>query len=70
MAVRILFISIFFFSPRIVERRSAQRNFQLIIITHDKDFIDKLCGVEKVEHYIEVVRNERFVHFFLTRPRL
>lgn len=49
---------------RIVERRSAQRNFQLIVITHDKDFIDKLSGIERVEHYIEVIRNERFVQFF------
>lgn len=46
---------------RIVEKRSAQRNFQLLVITHDEDFLKKLFRVEKVEHYLEVKRDNRWV---------
>ncbi|XKL64892.1 hypothetical protein PGB90_004978 [Kerria lacca] len=43
----------------IVERRLVQRNFQLIIITHDEEFLKRLFTVEKVEKYLEVKRDNR-----------
>lgn len=43
----------------IVTMRSVQKNFQLLVITHDEEFIDKLSRVDKVDRYLKVVRNER-----------
>jgi DNA repair protein RAD50 len=37
----------------------AQKNFQLLIITHDEEFLDRLSKVEKLELYYRVSRNEQ-----------
>lgn len=42
----------------IVNSRSRQKNFQLIIITHDEEFLTKLTQVEKLDYYIQVSRNK------------
>lgn len=57
---KILFV--FHFLRRIVERRLVQRNFQLIIITHDEEFLKRLFTVEKVEKYLEVKRDNRYIY--------
>lgn len=41
----------------IVNSRSRQKNFQLIIITHDEEFLTKLTRVDKLDYYIRVSRN-------------
>ncbi|GFY39787.1 DNA repair protein RAD50 [Trichonephila inaurata madagascariensis] len=41
----------------IVQSRSEQRNFQLIIITHDEDFIELLGRSETVEHFYKVSKD-------------
>lgn len=39
---------------RIVDEREGQRNFMLIVITHDEDFINSMT---KVTHYTRVSRD-------------
>ncbi|CAK9303748.1 unnamed protein product [Gordionus sp. m RMFG-2023] len=39
---------------QIINDRSAQRNFQLIIITHDEDFINLLAKADFVDNYYRV----------------
>ncbi|XP_076033751.1 DNA repair protein RAD50-like [Oratosquilla oratoria] len=43
----------------IVNKRYHQRNFQLVVITHDTDFLDRLARADYIEHYFKVDRNER-----------
>lgn len=43
----------------IIQERSAQRNFQLIIITHDEKFIRCMNAVDFTDHYYKVMRDER-----------
>ncbi|KAK9238321.1 AAA domain-containing protein [Lipomyces kononenkoae] len=43
----------------IIEARRAQRNFQLIVITHDEDFLRYMNGSDYCEYYFRVSRNER-----------
>lgn len=42
-------------------RANHSSNFQLIVITHDEEFIDKLTKMHKVDYYFQVSRNERLV---------
>ncbi|KAJ9585795.1 hypothetical protein L9F63_002432 [Diploptera punctata] len=42
----------------IVNSRLVQKNFQLVIITHDEEFLDRLSKVEKLEYYYRVSRND------------
>ena len=43
----------------IIKDRSAQKNFQLIIITHDEKFLRCMNAVDFTDHYYKVLRNER-----------
>lgn len=43
----------------IVNKRMVQKNFQLLVITHDEEFLERLKTVEKLECYYKVKRNER-----------
>ena len=43
----------------IVNKRSGQRNFQLVVITHDEEFIEELSRCDKVQHYQKVSRDQR-----------
>lgn len=43
----------------IIIERSVQRNFQLIIITHDEKFLRCMNAVDFTDHYYRVMRNER-----------
>ncbi|KAK9347680.1 AAA domain-containing protein [Lipomyces starkeyi] len=43
----------------IIDARRAQRNFQLIVITHDEDFLRYMNGSDYCEYYFRVSRNER-----------
>ncbi|MGH0126530.1 UNVERIFIED_CONTAM: hypothetical protein FKN15_073860 [Acipenser sinensis] len=42
---------------RIIKSRSRQRNFQLLIITHDEDFVELLGRSEYVEHFYRIKKN-------------
>ncbi|KAF2355146.1 P-loop containing nucleoside triphosphate hydrolase [Trinorchestia longiramus] len=42
----------------IVNQRSLQRNFQLIIITHDDEFLHGLTEVDQIKEYYHVQRDE------------
>lgn len=42
---------------RIIKSRSRQRNFQLLIITHDEDFVELLGRSNYVEHFYRIKKN-------------
>ncbi|CAM9450986.1 DNA repair protein RAD50 [Lampetra fluviatilis] len=41
----------------IIKSRSRQRNFQLLVITHDEDFVELLGRSEYVDHFYRVRKN-------------
>merc|ERR1711936_1491649 len=43
----------------IVIKRSSQSNFQLVVITHDEEFIEQLSRCDQIDHYQKVSRNAR-----------
>ncbi|KAK9459374.1 uncharacterized protein V1516DRAFT_513416 [Lipomyces oligophaga] len=43
----------------IITARRAQRNFQLIVITHDEEFLRYMNGSDYSDYYFRVSRNER-----------
>lgn len=46
-------------SLSVIELRMQQKNFQLIIITHDEDFVRALGrGAEYVEYYFMVYKDD------------
>uniref|UniRef100_A0A673HPB9 DNA repair protein RAD50-like n=1 Tax=Sinocyclocheilus rhinocerous TaxID=307959 RepID=A0A673HPB9_9TELE len=42
----------------IIKSRSRQRNFQLLIITHDEDFVELLGRSNYVEHFYRIRKNQ------------
>lgn len=44
--------------PRIIKSRSRQRNFQLLIITHDEDFVELLGRSSYIEHFYRIRKNQ------------
>ncbi|KAF5273702.1 hypothetical protein FQA39_LY07392 [Lamprigera yunnana] len=44
---------------KVVNARQEEKNFQLLIITHDAEFINALTRVDKVDYFWRVTRNER-----------
>jgi DNA repair protein RAD50 len=53
------FWSYLLLTSSIVNTRLTQKNYQLVIITHDEEFLDRLSKVEKLEVYYRVSRNEQ-----------
>ncbi|CAK8686844.1 unnamed protein product [Clavelina lepadiformis] len=43
----------------IIESRSSQRNFQLVVITHDEDFVDLLGRSSYVDHFFRIEKDDR-----------
>uniref|UniRef100_A0A3Q2GJW1 RAD50 homolog, double strand break repair protein n=1 Tax=Cyprinodon variegatus TaxID=28743 RepID=A0A3Q2GJW1_CYPVA len=43
---------------RIIKSRSRQRNFQLLIITHDEDFVELLGRSSYIEHFYRIRKNQ------------
>lgn len=41
----------------IANKRAEQRNFQLVVITHDEEFIESLSRCEKLQYYQRVTRS-------------
>lgn len=42
----------------IIKSRERQRNFQLVVITHDEEFVELLGRSEYVKHYYQMRKNE------------
>ncbi|GLV43469.1 rad50 [Carabus blaptoides fortunei] len=42
----------------LVTQKRQQKNFQLLIITHDQEFVDRLTRVESLDNYYVITRNE------------
>lgn len=45
----------------IIEQRRHQANFQLIVITHDEEFVEKLGSDEHASHYWRVTKDAKYV---------
>lgn len=43
----------------IIEARRSQANFQLIVITHDEEFLRDMQCQDYCDHYYRVSRNDR-----------
>ncbi|KAH3668693.1 hypothetical protein OGAPHI_002447 [Ogataea philodendri] len=43
----------------IIQERASQKNFQLIVITHDEKFLRYMNAVDFTDHYYKIIRNER-----------
>uniref|UniRef100_A0A8D3BJT7 RAD50 homolog, double strand break repair protein n=1 Tax=Scophthalmus maximus TaxID=52904 RepID=A0A8D3BJT7_SCOMX len=43
---------------QIIKSRSRQRNFQLLIITHDEDFVELLGRSSYIEHFYRIRKNQ------------
>ena len=52
----------------IVNKRSGQRNFQLVVITHDEEFIELLSRCGQIQYYQEVSRNSKGLSEVRKRP--
>ena len=44
---------------QIIQTRQKQANFQLIVITHDEDFLRYMSCSDYCDHYFRVSRDER-----------
>nr|QIC49984.1 DNA repair protein RAD50 [Actinia equina] len=42
----------------VIRTRQAQRNFQLVVITHDEEFVDTLGRADFVDYYYKIYKNE------------
>ena len=51
------FVLIFFF--RVIRTRQLQRNFQLVVITHDEEFVENLGRSDFVDYYFRIYKDER-----------
>lgn len=43
---------------KIIDRRSQQKNFQLVLITHDQQFVRLLIQQHPVDYYYRVAKDE------------
>lgn len=59
LALNVLSPCLFYSYYRIIETRSQQRNFQLVIITHDEDFVEQLGRANYADHFIRVYKDEK-----------
>lgn len=48
----------YFYFKSIIKTRCKQRNFQLIIITHDEDFVEMLGRSEYMDSFYRVRKDE------------
>jgi len=52
---------------RIIKSRQKQRNFQLLVITHDEDFVELLGRSDYVDSFFKVSKSDLLVaHCLLT----
>lgn len=63
--LKYIFKFVYVITKRIIKSRSAQRNFQLIIITHDEDFVEMLGRSEFMDQYYRVQKDDKLVTFIL-----
>jgi len=50
---------------RIIKSRQKQRNFQLLVITHDEDFVELLGRSDYVDSFFKVSKNDLLVDLCL-----
>lgn len=44
---------------RVIRTRHLQRNFQLVVITHDEEFVENLGRSDFVDYYFRIYKDER-----------
>ena len=47
----------------IIKSRSQQHNFQLLVITHDEDFVELLGRSEYVDEFYKVSKDDMWVYY-------
>jgi len=47
---------VFYLLPSIIAARRAQSNFQLVVITHDKEFVNMMGRSDHVDDYLLLER--------------
>ena len=52
--------ALFRFSHRIIRIRQQQRNFQLIVITQDEEFVQNLGRADFVDYYFRIYKDDRY----------
>ena len=56
-------VSSFIFCHRIIRTRQQQRNFQLVVITHDEEFVQNLGRADFVDYYFRIYKDDRYFDF-------
>lgn len=51
------------FCHRIIRTRQQQRNFQLVVITHDEEFVQNLGRADFVDYYFRIYKDDRYFDF-------
>ena len=59
MPATLTFKHLTFFFDRVIRTRQQQRNFQLVIITHDEEFVENLGRADFVDYYFRIYKDER-----------
>ena len=55
----IVIIAALFIIFRIIRTRQQQRNFQLVVITHDEEFVENLGRADFVDYYFRIYKDDR-----------
>lgn len=55
---------------RIIDARKGQDNFQLVIISHDEEFVNELALLSNAEYYYRVYKNESRQHSEVVRQEI
>lgn len=45
----------------VIRTRHSQKNFQLIVITHDEEFVDNLGRADFVDYYYRIYKDDKWV---------
>jgi hypothetical protein len=54
----------------IIKARSSQSNFQLIIITHDEDFVEMLGRSEFMDQFYRVSKDDKYILIYFNKKNL
>jgi len=46
------------FNFRLAQSHKVQKNFQLLVITHDEDFIERMTQAQLIDSFYRVSRDE------------
>ncbi|KAJ7370902.1 DNA repair protein RAD50 [Desmophyllum pertusum] len=59
LIIRLALAENILFELRVIRTRQLQRNFQLVVITHDEEFVENLGRSDFVDYYFRIYKDER-----------